>query len=37
MSNRRMPFARLPSRMARKNGVLIGLVSSLRPGWVGTV
>jgi len=36
MSNSLMPCVRLPSRMARRNGVLCALVVSSRPGWVET-
>mgnify|MGYP003694769661 CR=1 FL=1 len=34
-SKMRMPFRRLPSRMARRNGAPSGLVVSSRPGLVG--
>ena len=37
MSNTRMPFFALPSRMARRKAAPEGLVSSVRPGLVATV
>ena len=37
MSNSLMPFLRVPSRIALRNAVPEGLVSSSRPGLVATV